>query len=119
MQVSLPLGRDLVHDFAEFGRLNVLEGLAALLELLEGLDDRLGQAFVGFRGTADDGELVAGRYALMAVVVVEAQPQEPGGRPGFFSLFGHAGTVSGLGRVSSRFSSTASQTMSVKASSWL
>lgn len=106
-----------MQDFGEFGGLDVLELFAALFELLEGLDDGLGHAAVRLFGTADNGELFAGGDALVAVLMVEADAEEGGGRGQFF-LFAHAVTVSATGRLSSGISaSTALQTMSANASS--
>ena len=99
-----------MQDFREFLRLHLVKVLLAGLQFLEGLHDGLGHSAMRFGGPADDSELLAGGDPLVAVVVVEAEPQQ-GGSLGRFPwgsvsllLWNHAVTVSGLAGVSSGFS---------------
>lgn len=61
-----------MEDFGEFLGLDSMQGLAAGFEFFEGFYDRLRHAVVGLGGASDDGELLAGGEAFMAVGVVEA-----------------------------------------------
>ena len=110
-----------MDDLSEFGVLNFGEGFAAIFKLLEGFHGGLGEAVMGGGGAANDGELLAGGEALVAVVVVETYAEEAGFRRATFSIFNHASTVSGSAGVSSgfSFSSRAVMMMSVKASFWV
>jgi len=85
---SLLSGRGFVDDVGEFGAPDLGEGFAAVFEFLEGFDEGLGHAFVRFLGAANDGELVGGGDAFVAVLVVEADAEDSGdgagGLPGFF-----------------------------------
>ena len=65
-----------MNNLGQFVRFDGLQGLAALLEGLEGLDDGLGHAAVGLLGATDDGELLGGGQPLVAVGMVEADAQE-------------------------------------------
>ena len=83
--------RGFVDDVGEFGAFDLGEGFAAVFEFLEGFDEGLGHAFVGFLGAADDGELLGGGDALVAVLVVEADAEDAGdGGSGAFAFF-HGG----------------------------
>ena len=73
---SFLFGHRLVDDVGEFGGLDLGELFAPVFELLEGFDDGLGHALMGFLGAADDGELFAGGDAFMSVGVVETDTQE-------------------------------------------
>ena len=63
----------------EFLRLHGLEFFAAGLQFLESLNDRFRHAAMGFVRTADDGKLLGGSQAFVAVLVIEADAQQVGG----------------------------------------
>lgn len=61
-----------MEDFGEFLGLDLVQGFAAGFEFFEGFYDGLRHAVVGLGGASDDGELLAGGEAFVAVGVVEA-----------------------------------------------
>ena len=67
-----------MDDLGEFFGLDLGEVLAALLQLFEGFYNGFGHAPMCFLGAAEDGELLTGRNAFMAVVIVEAEADECG-----------------------------------------
>ena len=65
-----------MKDVCQLGRLNMLQLLPALLQLLESFHDGLCHATMRFLGSADDCELVTGGDSLVTVVIVEADAQQ-------------------------------------------
>lgn len=102
-----------MDDLGEFLRFYFMQGFASGFKFLESFYDGLGHALVGLSGASDDGKLLTGSKAFMAVGVVESEADEAGFRGGGFPRFTHARTVAGSAGVSSGFSSRAEQTISV------
>ena len=73
-------GRGLLDDVGQLDGADLAQVLSALLELLEGLDDRLRHALVGLGRAPEYRELLSRGDPLVTVVVVEAEP-EKGIRP--------------------------------------
>ena len=65
-----------MENVRQFGWLDMLQLLPALLELLESFHDGLRHATVSFLRSADDRELLTGGDSLVTVVIVEADTQQ-------------------------------------------
>ena len=65
-----------MKNVRQFGWLNMLQLLPALLELLKGFHHGLRHATVSFLRSADDRELLTGGDSLVSVVIVEADTQQ-------------------------------------------
>lgn len=55
-----------------------LQALTLAVEVLEGFHEGLGHPFMCFGGATDHGKLLGLREALMAIAVVEADPEKGG-----------------------------------------
>ena len=118
-----------MDNFGELARIDIFQAFVASLELFKSFQGGLGHAAVGFLGAADENELIALGEALVAVVVIQAEPKQAGdfGRGfagGGCRFFAHGDNVLASAGVSSGFSilrgassSRTSQMMSVNASS--
>ena len=84
-----------MDDFDELRRLEVLQLLAAAFQFLEGLDRRLGHPAVRLFRSTHDGELLALGDPFVAVLVVEADAQQPRLAPAGLLVIFNAGTLPG------------------------
>ena len=103
-----------MHDFGELAGIDGFEGAVAAFEFFERFEGGLGHTDVGFGGTAEEHEFFAAGDTFVAVVVVEAEPEEGGGLGGarggvfwllrFFGRLAHRANVGASVGVSSGFS---------------
>ena len=78
-----------MDDLGEFGAFDLGEVFAAVLELLEGLDEGFCHAVVGFGRAAEDGELFGSCDTFVSVGIVETETKNGGSAartPGFLNL---------------------------------
>lgn len=72
-------GGGLVDNLRQLVGIDTLEAAIPALQLLKGLHHCLRHAVMGLFRTADQGELLAGGDAAMAVIIVQAHAQDAGG----------------------------------------